>query len=567
MALDQITKALIEEFLSDAGLSPSSVEKDFEKFATHVLVGPQIDGAVDFGNVVAGDGGDTGIDAVAIVVNGELITDPDKIDELVGDGATLDVHYIFVQAKTSSSFSTKDIGQLGFGIVDFFSDNPRLARNEVVQAAADLSNKILQNARLFRNGNPSCMVYYVTAGRWADDPDLTARIQAAETDLDNLNLFNRASFVPVDSRAIQRRYHNLKIGTEREFTFQNRVPFPDLDEIAESHLGYLSAQTLLGILTDEDGGLATTVFYENVRDYQGDTNLVNAGMKETLAGESRNRFPLMNNGVTIIARGMRQTGTKFVIQDFQVVNGCQTCNVLWANREDLDEHVLVPLRLISTDNEEVIADIIKATNRQTEVKEEQFFATSDFLKKLEMYFETLDDIQRLHLERRSKQYANSNVERTRIVPFNSLVRAFASIVMEEPHRATRNYKQVLAMIPDQVLNPEHRPSVYAATSAALYRLEFLFRNSVLDRSLSSAKYHLLLASRLLIDPNPHPPLNSKQIDTWSKRLLDEYWDQGAAEKLFLRAAQDITDLASGDLSRDRVRTQPFTELVLAKYAQ
>ncbi len=52
----------------------------------------------------------------------------------------------------------------------------------------------------------------------------------------------------------------------------------------------------------------------------------------------------MNNGVTIIAKSVRQIGTKFVIQDFQVVNGCQTCHVLWSKREQLDDMVLVPLR-------------------------------------------------------------------------------------------------------------------------------------------------------------------------------------------------------------------------------
>ena len=149
----------------------------------------------------------------------------------------------------------------------------------------------------------------------------------------------------------------------------------------------------------------------------------------------------MNNGVTIIAKSVRQIGTKFVIRDFQVVNGCQTCNVLWSRREQLDETILVPLRLISTDDEDVIVDIIRATNRQTEVKEEQFYATSDYLKQLEMYFESTPLDRRLYLERRSKQYANTPVERTRVVPFNSLVRSFASIILSEPHRATRNYKQ------------------------------------------------------------------------------------------------------------------------------
>lgn len=320
------------------------------------------------------------------------------------------------------------------------------------------------------------------------------------------------------------------------------------------------------MLTDDDGNLMSTVFYENVRDFQGEGNSVNAEIAATLTGDSRSQFPLMNNGVTIIAKAMRQTGTKFVIQDFQVVNGCQTCNVLWAHRADLDESVLVPLRLISTDDEDVIVDIIRATNRQTEVKEEQFYATSDYLKQLEMYFESTPIDRRLYLERRSKQHANAPIERTRIVPFNSLVRSFASVVLNEPHRATRNYKQVLERIPDDLLNPSHKPALYLASASALYRLDFLFRNNVLDRRFSPAKYHLLLATRLLIAPKLPRHLNGREAETWAKKLIDTYWDPAKSEELFKKAASDIDTLAAGDLSRDQIRTLPFTEKVLKHYA-
>ena len=295
------------------------------------------------------------------------------------------------------------------------------------------------------------------------------------------------------------------------------------------------------------------MFYENVRDFQGENNVVNAGIRDTLGSSRRSLFPLMNNGITIIAKGVRQTGTRFVIHDFQVVNGCQTCNVLFANSGDLDESVLVPLRLISTEDEDSIVDIIRATNRQTEVKDEQFFATSDYLKTLEQYFETTDDDRRLYLERRSKQYASSSVERTRVVPFNSLIRSFASIVLNEPHRATRNYKQVLDRIPEDILNPEHQPSLYLAAASSLYRLEFLFRNGVLDRKLSPAKFHLLLASRLILQPGLPRYLNSKSAGRWGDSLFNSYWDQRKAEKLFKAAAKDISGLAAGDFSRDRIQ--------------
>ena len=371
--------------------------------------------------------------------------------------------------------------------------------------------------------------------------------------------------VPLDARAIQRRYQILRTGAEREFSFPNRVALPEVDHVSESHLGYLPATDLLAVLADEDGNLASSVFYENVRAYQGEGNPVNAEIAATLSGARRGQFPLMNNGITLIAKTVRQIGTRFVIQDFQVVNGCQTCNVLWSKKADLDQSVLVPLRLISTDDEDVIVDIIRATNRQTEVKEEQFFASSDYLKQLELYFDSVAATRRLYLERRLKQYANSAVERTRIVPFNSLIRSFASIMRKEPHRATRNYKQVLELIPSEILNPNHKPSVYFAAASSLYRLEFLFRNGALDRRLSPAKYHLLLASQLLIAPVIPSALNGRDADQWASELIDAYWDAARAETVFRSAASDVEALAAGDLSRDRIRTVPFTDQVVTHY--
>jgi hypothetical protein len=565
MALDQITKALVQEFLEQAGMPSRGEAEDFERFVAHVVVAPQIDASIDYSNVMTGAGGDTGLDAIAIVVNGQLVTDPDDIDNLASSGSTLDVNYIFVQTETSTSFSTSKVGQIEYGVKDFFSDSPTLARNDAVRSAAEVSGRILRNARLFRTGNPTCTIYYATAGRWVNDQNMVGRISSSRSEIDELNLFSTVSFIAIDAREVQRRYQSLNSGVEREFIFQNRVPFPEIPGVSESHLGYISGTDLVRILEGEDGTLLSTVFYDNVRDFQGESNPVNSEMAQTLDTDRRSRFPLMNNGVTIIARSVRQTGTRFTVQGFQVVNGCQTCNVLWSNRRKLDDSVLVPLRLISTDDEDVIIDIIRATNRQTEVKEEQFFATSDYLKQLESYFDTLPTERRLYLERRLRQHAGSPVERTRIIPFNSLVRSFASMVLAEPHRATRNYKQVLERIPTDILNPEHKPQVYFAASSSLYRLEFLFRNGALDRRFSSAKYHLLLASRLLIKSGPVPRLNSRDADRWADALLDVYWDATKAERIFKQAAADIDRLAGGDLSRDQIRTLPFTERVVAHY--
>ncbi len=135
------------------------------------------------------------------------------------------------------------------------------------------------------------------------------------------------------------------------------------------------------------GGL----FFDNVRDWQG-FNDVNSQIKNTLDSPDRNRFVLMNNGLTIIAATVQPTGDKFYIEDYQIVNGCQTSNVLFSERAILDDNVTLPIRLISTQDENVTNAIVKANNWQTEVKEEQLFALQEYPKTLEAYFNSVSTL-------------------------------------------------------------------------------------------------------------------------------------------------------------------------------
>src|SRR5712664_1966038 len=173
-------------------------------------------------------------------------------------------------------------------------------------------------------------------------------------------------------------------------------------------------------------------------------NLVSSepGAAQTLQSDRKRRFVLMNNGVTIIARNMTHTGSKFVIEDFQIMNGCQTSHVLFDHASDLDESVLVPLRLIWTQEEDVIEDIIHATNKQTEVTGEQFFAITDFARQLEAFIKTFPDGRKLYYERRSRQYDGLSIEKTRVVIQANAVRSFAGMFLGEPHNTVRSYKKL-----------------------------------------------------------------------------------------------------------------------------
>jgi hypothetical protein len=50
--LDQITKALVDEFLSEGGMPSAGRATHFETFGAYVVTSPHIDAAIDYENVM-----------------------------------------------------------------------------------------------------------------------------------------------------------------------------------------------------------------------------------------------------------------------------------------------------------------------------------------------------------------------------------------------------------------------------------------------------------------------------------------------------------------------------------
>lgn len=228
--------------------------------------------------------------------------------------------------------------------------------------------------------------------------------------------------------------------------------------------------------------------------------------------------------------------------------------------------MMIPIRLIATKDEAVRNSIIRATNRQTEVTDDQFFAISEFPKKLEAFFATFDGRKRLYYERRARQYAqDGTIERVRIINMTLLVRAFAALFREAPHRTTRNYKALLKEIGDEIFGPTHRLEPYYVAALAHYRLDFMFRNGHLDSKLKPARYHILLAARYLTNLEKLPRMNSHEMERFCDIFQKLLWSDDESKELFTKAGALVEELAAGDFSRDSIRTETFTRKVLQHF--
>jgi hypothetical protein len=558
--MDKITKHLLEEFSRHHDLVRLPEDKQFEHFAAYLVMTRFHGETFDTADLVAGSGGDTSIDAVGIVVNGSLVTDEEVVDDLAQKNGYLDVTFVFVQAERSSTFESAKIGQIGFGLIDFFSEQPTLTRNERITEAAAIQTAIYERSAKFKRGNPACRIYYVTTGKWQDDQNLRARKDAVVADLMALQIFRQVDFTPVGAEDIHKLYRQSQNAVSRDFEFSTRTVIPSLLGVTEAYLGLLPAPEFLRLIKDDEGALLRSIFYDNVRDWQ-DYNKVNQGISDTLSTPGlRSRFALMNNGITIIAKILQVTGNRVHIEDYQIVNGCQTSHVLFDQREQLDDTVMIPLRVIATQDEDIMACIIKATNRQTEIREEQLLALSDFQKRLEEFFATFGNGKGLYYERRSRQYySDPTTEKTRVVTLGGLVRAYASVFLNEPHRATKYYGELLKEIGQTIFVDGERLEPYYVAALASYRLEYLFRNQLLDPKYKRARYHMLMTFRLVTAPDQLPRANSHEMGRYCEPLIELLWDTAKAEQAFRRAAAIVEEVAKGDFDRENVRTQPFTE--------
>src|SRR5579884_1765710 len=558
-SMDRITAALLNDFSRDFGISDLPEDERFEHFAAWLTARRHYsDSTFDPENLVTGKGNDTGIDSIAVIVNNNLVTDVGTIEDLLAVNGYLDVAFIFVQAERSAHFESAKIGSFAFGVRDFFGDG-KLRRNETVQQYAEIMAALYSHSSKFRPKKPACYLYYVTTGTWNNDADLVARAETETNELRRSQLFERVDFVPIGADQISKLYQQSKNTITREFVFDRRVAVPELNDVKEAHLGFLSAKGFLRLIRDENGEIIKSLFIENIRDWVG-YNQINSEIKDTLGSEAKSRFILMNNGVTLIARTIGQVGDKFTISDFQVVNGCQTSHVLHDNESLLSDSVRIPFRLIGTQDESVIEDIIRATNRQTEVKDDQFFAMKNFAKKLEAFFKAFPEVgKRLYYERRAHQYDSQEIEKSRIIVHQHLVRAFGAMFIGEPHVTIRNFRALNTNVGKNIFVDTDKLEPYYVAAYALYRLEQLFKNKTIDGKYKVARYQILLSVRLFMDDASIPPLNSGKIADRCTAMMDKLWNEEQGEKLFTDAVALIDKVAGDGWNRDLIHTEGITK--------
>ncbi len=304
--------------------------------------------------------------------------------------------------------------------------------------------------------------------------------------------------------------------------YQDSIVFGKLEGAGQVYVVLCSADSLINILTNEDGLIRANIFDDNVRDYQGDT-VVNQEMEATLTTNPMN-FVLFNNGITIVCNKLEPKNKVLYIKNPQIVNGCQTCNSLYKVKEKGNNlsQVQVIVKVIEATKPEVTQGIVKGTNRQNIVYEEAFETIRQYHKDLEEFFYIMqtEGLCKVYYERRSKQYARDNtVKPYQKVSFRVLIQSMVAMYMNHVENSHRHESKLISDYKDKLFVEGQSYYPYYVAALLVSNLEYIMKQ---DRSLNDMrpyKMHLLFLIQEL-SMGPAPDIDDKErIEEYCKKLL------------------------------------------------
>lgn len=439
------------------------------------------------------DENEFGIDGVSIILQGELCTDVDQVEAALSVGKNHSVEFHFFQSKTSEKYDYGDVTKFLDAVVDFFKEG-ELAKSPQIDDLRACKELIYSSPT---KKNPNIRCFFCTTGTGEKSIPVAKLIDANTKRMEEMSLFSEIDISVLGAKSLQDGYRAATNSISATFDFPRAITLPDHPSVDEAFIGVVSANELLKLTilpgaNREEDRVNRAVFYDNIRDFNPQSEINQAILKELEEG-SEESFVFKNNGVTVVAREISRRSDTYHLEDYQIVNGCQTTNVLFLAR-DKTERVNVPLRLIGSRDSEFVSTIIIGTNKQNEVKDDQFWALLPFMKDLEEYCRAQSDDMLILIERRENQYRDIKVERTRIFKPAELMKAITATYLGRPNRAARDYRGVRKEFIDAIFQPTHSVELYHLAAMCSYKFDFAVRNKRVERSRNIYKFYALFAA-------------------------------------------------------------------------
>ncbi|MGH6651860.1 MAG: AIPR family protein [Sphingopyxis sp.] len=572
--MNPVNQAQMKEFAEAYDLEEKSESDQFELYTIYSIINGGSGENIDpFDAHLTGT--EFGLDGVAIIVQGNLVTDADEAATAIADTKNPQIDFYFFQSKTSAGFDYGEMSKFFDSVKGFFS-------GQLSKESAQLDDLIEAKDYLYTNGvkrrNPGIYCYFASTGSYEKQQRIERLVENTKNELTELSIFDEENLEIniYGASQLQRLYRAASTSTEVTLDFKESVVLPRHESVGEGYIGYIPASELLKVVSiyNESGEIIDinkSVFFDNIRDYNSNSK-INKEISSSLENGEHDNFVYRNNGITVVARSINRIGNNFTIEDFQIVNGCQTSNVVFHNRDNI-ENVFVPFRLIGTKDEDFIFSIISGTNKQNPVRDEQFWSLLPFMKNLEEFSRNAPTSKKIFLERRENQYRSEAVERARIVQMQPFFKAVTAGLLGAPHRAARNYKAEIGDNVEDIF--EERQDVRPSYAIAFlhYRLEFMWRNQKINAATKIYRFYIIDAAvRQVLGRRAFIGLSNKEKIKFSEELIKLSADETRLSRVVssVEKALETHLMSSGAATareklRDTIRSETFFLGVRGRY--
>ena len=385
---------------------------------------------------IVGGGGDGGIDALYIYVNGQPLTALDELPETLPMGCRIELY--LVQAKYQTSFAEEALRK-----IESTCDHLLRLDLDLNGFRRLYSRALLDQAGLFRAVYRQAMIsfptldikcFYASKGDAARlHPAVRTRAELLQSNLSNKLPDTAAS---VDFIGAKELVDLAKQGSRD--TLQLEVAETAISTERGGYVALVNLPEYHRFLVGAECQLRKWLFDYNVRDYEGPTVQVNQAIRATLgAPREHDDFWWLNNGVSIVADNVTSAGKTLNMQAPRIVNGLQTSMEIFAHfneapERSFDDDRKILVRVIQATSDESRDRIIKATNSQSLIPGIALRSTEPLHAQIEDFFAQ----HNLWYERRQNKYKNEGKPLKRIVTIPSLAEAVLATAYSDPHLGT-----------------------------------------------------------------------------------------------------------------------------------
>lgn len=417
---------------------------------------------------------DYGIDAIYVTANNEIITSPDELESYNKD-TKFCIH--IMQFKKSTGIDQTALLKLKEGINETFINKNILEQHNTYMF--NLMNSIYETRDYlyenFSSNQIKIKIYVCFTGvksNVTDDSILAPQLISIKQLLKD-NAYSNVDILIIGAQELlefERKTEEIKDVISYRKTFKY-ITEADENEKLNGYICVVDAMEIGNLVKKWQSSL----FEANIRDYY-KNNDNNAKILGTCSSQTEGKyFWSFNNGLTITCSKLEELpNDKYRIHGLQIVNGCQTSNAIYESLRNLERYdelnnknelsktekiemenikdkklnnsATILVKIVETQNPELIYRITEATNSQTAIQVFTLKANEDIHKNIEQYFKEYE----IYYERRVNYYKNQGISPRKIIDIKKLAQLYLSIIKLKPSQARSKPKTMFLNEYDEI---------------------------------------------------------------------------------------------------------------------